>query len=117
MTNIQHPWDELSHCLPYVSNQVFHIAEDKGFHSDTPRPLAINIALIHSELSEALEADWRGNPPSKKVPGISEVEEEFADIMLRLLDTCVEHGIDLTKAVRLKHEYNAKRPEKQGKGY
>jgi len=72
------------------------------------------IALIHSELSECLEAMRRGNPPSKKIPEFSWAEEELADTVIRIIDLCIKNDYDLPKAMCAKMEYNKTRPYMHG---
>jgi NTP pyrophosphatase (non-canonical NTP hydrolase) len=72
------------------------------------------VALMHSELSEALEAHRARNPASEKIPGHSQVAEEFADVVIRVADTCAHMGIDLGNAILAKMAYNATRPHKHG---
>ncbi|GIP61960.1 hypothetical protein J32TS6_05150 [Virgibacillus pantothenticus] len=43
-----------------LCEEAFHIAKSKGWH-DEPRETGTLLALIHSEVSEALEADRKGN--------------------------------------------------------
>lgn len=83
-------------------------AKEKGFW-DQPREFGTMIALIHSELSEALEADRHGD----KV----RVAEELADVAIRLGDLCGGLGIDLESAILAKIEKNAARPKMHGKNY
>ena len=64
----------------------------KGF-VDVPTPQAV--ALIHSEVSEVLEADRRGNPRSDKIPEFSSITEELADVILRTCDLAARLGLDL----------------------
>ena len=72
------------------------------------------IALMHSELSEALEAIREGNPPCPKDSGISTLEEEMADVVIRVMDFCYAKQIDLGRAIQRKHFINMNRPYKHG---
>lgn len=82
-------------------------AKEKGFW-DSPREFGTMIALIHSELSEALEADRRGE---------GHVAEELADVFIRLGDLCGGLEIDIVRAIRNKMEINSLRPKLHGKAY
>lgn len=64
------------------------------------------IALIHSELSEALEGLRHGNPPSDKIPEVSQAEEELADAIIRICDLAYQRKWNIPKALFLKLEYN-----------
>lgn len=75
------------------------------------------IALMHSELSEALEALRHGNPKSDHVPKISSLDEEMADLAIRLGDFCASRNIDLEKAIKIKMKYNETREFKHGKQF
>jgi NTP pyrophosphatase (non-canonical NTP hydrolase) len=72
------------------------------------------IALIHSELSEALEALRHGNEPSDHIPHFSGVEEELADVVIRIADLCEKRGWNLDAAIRAKMIYNENRPYRHG---
>ena len=87
------------------------------------------VALIHSEVSEALEA-WRDTPLDQDpfVPGYADtlgvqgtgplkpvgVPSELADIIIRVLDAAAGYGIDIDAAVAEKMAYNETRPFRHG---
>lgn len=99
-----------------LAKELHATAKEKGFW-DEDRNFGEMIALIHSELSEALEADRQGNPPCDKIPEISAIEEEMADALIRILDLCEGKGLDIENAITLKMAFNAKRAWKHGKKY
>lgn len=93
-------------------------ASAKGFW-DKPQTFGESIALIHSELSEALEDYRAGETPNElkyesngKPIGIP---SELADVIIRIADLCGYHDIDLEKAVADKMIYNETRPHMHGK--
>ncbi len=59
----------------------------------TNRINAGGVTLIHSELSEMLEA-VRKDLQSEKLPGVSGEAEELADVMIRVFDFCGGLGIE-----------------------
>jgi NTP pyrophosphatase (non-canonical NTP hydrolase) len=89
----------------------------KGFWSEEGRNDGEVIALMHSELSEALEALRHGNPASDKIPSYSNLEEELADTVIRIMDYAAAHDLRIAEAVLAKLDYNRSRPPKHGKGF
>ncbi len=89
-------------------------AKDKGFW-DEDRSTLEAIALIHSELSEAVEAERDGNPPSEKIPDFSAIEEELADVCIRIFDLVGQKKLDLGGAIWAKMEHNLMRPYKHSR--
>lgn len=72
--------------------------------------LAGKIALMHSELSEALEG-LRKDQMDDHLPHRKMVEVEFADAIIRILDTAEFMGLDVGAAVVEKLAYNAQRAD------
>lgn len=91
-------------------------ATDAGWYTDpkTGEPVKRNfgevVALMHSELSEALEADRKGLMDDK-LPHRKGQEVEFADCIIRQLDTSEAEGYDIAGAFIEKNRYNQKRPD------
>jgi len=95
-----------------LMDRINQYAHDKGWW-DKPREFGTLIALVHSELSEALEAE-RVNMQSDKIPEFSGVEEELADTIIRILDMAKELKLDLIGALRAKMDYNDTRAYRHG---
>lgn len=68
------------------------------------------VALMHSELSEALEADRKGLMDDK-LPHRDGREVEFADCILRILDTAAALGLDVAGALIEKNRHNGHRAD------
>ena len=86
---------------------------------DKPPELGTSIALIHSELSEALEEHRKGDGflsyvKDGKPEGIA---AELADEVIRIADLCGAVGIDLEEVIAEKMKYNEGRPYRHGKKY
>lgn len=76
-----------------------------------------DLGLLTSEIGEAVEFARTQNiieVPDKENWKES-IEEEVADIFIRLCDFCGKHDIDLEYYVNKKMEFNAKREQLHGK--
>lgn len=102
-----------------LGESVSAFASEINLEGALTRTPSETIALMHSELTEALEAYRDGNPLSEKIgdSGFKQDAEEFADLQIRLLDAVAAYGIDLDGAVAAKLERNIKRPKMHGRKF
>lgn len=111
--------------LRYMGEEVYACNVANGWF-EADRSFGEDIALLHSEVSEMLEAyredDWGdkqnvstlnpdGTTYSMKPTGVG---SEAADVLVRLLDTCKRYDIDLFAEWRRKLDYNWTRGHKHG---
>lgn len=99
-----------------LQRKVHKNAKEKGFW-EADRNVGEAIALMHSELSEALEGYRSGNPESDKIPGYTSAEEELADVIIRICDFAEGLELDVAGAVVEKHLYNCAREYKHGRKF
>jgi hypothetical protein len=88
----------------------------KGFWEDLDRNMGEAIALIHSELSEALEG-LRKPGPDEHCPEFTKVEVELADTIIRIMDIAAGNNWKVAEALVAKFEYNLGRSYKHGKEF
>ena len=107
--------------LAQMMEEVTAVNVANGWHDDDRR-FGEDVALLHSEVSEMLEAyrDYGLDDatehsnlmlPPNKPEGVG---SEAADILIRLLDTCDRANIDLYAEYARKIAYNKTRGHKHG---
>lgn len=99
--------------------QSYENAKDHGWH-DENRTIGDLIALMHSELSEALEEYRNGHLPTEvyfneNKPNKPEgIPVELADCIIRIFDFCGLYNINLEEVLKIKMQYNKSRPYRHG---
>lgn len=97
-----------------IQREVHKTATEKGWW-DLPRSDGDCIALMHSELSEALEdirkREFRIYFDGSKPCGLP---IELADCIIRILDYAERNSINMEEAIFLKMKYNESRPYRHG---
>ncbi len=109
-------WYEIgNYPLNDLAEYIHNWAKDKGFDIENENE-SQQIMLMVTELAEAVEAIRHGNPRSK-ITSTSQVAEELADCIIRILHYCAAKKLNIGEAVIQKMIYNETREYKHGKAF
>lgn len=97
-----------------VVDACHNASVERGWWNDVnpqdPYVFATKLALVHSEVSEALEGGRKGKMDDH-LPHRKAEEVELADAVIRIFDLAKARGHDLYGALVEKMDYNAKRAD------
>ena len=119
--------------LNELSDSLFQLSRLNGWHDDceydgceehdinTMGKLVMNVVAEAAELWEAVRAgtvnsqcDKAGKMKEAGIEPLTCIEEECADIIIRVLDLCGRYKIKIGEAVLAKAAFNATRPPRHG---
>lgn len=97
-------------CHDAARNAGWWVDKDGTRVQDNPYAFSNKLALIHSEVSEAMEGDRKGLMDDH-LPHREMREVELADAVIRICDLAGAYGMDLGGAIAEKMAYNAQRAD------
>jgi NTP pyrophosphatase (non-canonical NTP hydrolase) len=104
---------EIIKSILYIGKRAYDGCVKRGF-LDTLINDEKALLLIHSEISEAVEYLRHDNPLSNHITEFSGIEEELADIVIRVCNYAYAKNFKLGEAIIAKMEFNDTREYKHG---
>lgn len=110
--NIKSAGEVLQHYCHSASYEAgwWNNPKDGTHNKSNPLTFSNKLCLIHSEISEAMEADRKGLMDDK-LPNRDGREVELADAVIRIFDLAGAYGMDLGGAIVEKMKYNTERQD------
>jgi len=108
-------------CMNDIQRVCHDNAKEKGWWDGKKHNIPEKLALVHSEISEALE-EYRIAENKKKLVSVyypfnakpEGFVVELADAVIRVMDLCQYLGVSLAETIALKHAYNKTRTHRHG---
>lgn len=114
--------------LNAMATEIHRLARFKKWHAqdatDDAAFMMRAVANLHGEVSELWEAfrnhtlcdhcDKSADMVAAGLPPLTNLEEELADIIIRVLDDAARLGVNIGRAVAIKHRFNFSRPDRHG---
>ncbi len=108
--------EQVKAVIDHLCQQAHETACSKGWY-DPPATFGERIAMMHCELSEAIEEHrLNGACASVRYSGGKPegVPIELADVLIRIFDACAYYHIDLSDALLRKMVHNQSRTHRHG---
>ncbi len=99
-------------CYNSVAKEVTEIADNKGWGDNIND--AEKLLLMHTEISEAVESLRHNDPASEHIPNFTGVEEEMADLIIRVMHYGYAKHLNIGEAIAEKIKFNKNRSYKHG---
>ena len=96
-----------------LGGQANRTAKSKGFDNSKTDPI-VQIALMHSELSEGVEAIRKNIKADSHIPEFTGLEAELADTVIRIMNMSAAKKLRVGEAIIAKMRYNKTRPYRHG---
>lgn len=111
--------NEVILAMASLQKRIYGNAKLHGFWEEEQVNFLAKVALVHSELSEAVEGyRKKGDEPDQHCPEFSNVQIELADAVIRILDIGTGFGLgNMGEAILAKMDYNEGREYLHGKRY
>ncbi len=101
--------------LNELAERTYQTSVEHGWWEEEGYNFGEKLALIHSEVSEALES-WRGFEAPFYMHGDKPEGwgTELCDVIIRIFDLMRHEGLDIEQILLSKADFNDKRPYKHG---